>query len=109
MLRLTFGVAPVHVCPGRELHLVGVRVLWVGVRLRLRRRVTVRVRVRVRVRATVNRASRVRVRARARVRVRARGRLRFRADLVVRVAVRADELLVVRRPLQRADLGVITR
>ena len=26
-------------------------------------------------------------------------------ELVVRVAVRADELLVVRRPLQRADLG----
>eukprot|EP00964_Phaeocystis_antarctica_P071271 scaffold43465_cov54-Phaeocystis_antarctica.AAC.3 len=42
-----------------------------------------------------------RVRARVKARVRARGR----ADLVVRVAVRADELLVVRRPLQRADLG----
>ena len=42
----------------------------------------------------------MRVRARVKARVRARGR----ADLVVRVAVRADELLVVRRPLQRADL-----
>ena len=35
---LTFGVAPVHVCPGRELHLVGVRA---GVRVRFRVRVRV--------------------------------------------------------------------